>query len=406
MRKRWPRSLPLIATLALVLLAGCGGGSDEPPQPPAEPVAWFKTFALGEGRSVVETPTGVLAGYLVVGTVNDAALATKGSDAYVLSTDTKGALLGAKAIGGTGNDTGRVVRRTQDGGYVMLGEFMMGSNRQLWAVKMDARGNDEWSRFYGYSTRQEFAADIVEIPGVGYLLAGTTAETDLLGINPSQDVFLVRTILNGDVLWADRKGYDDSFEIAAAAVQVTSDGGAVFVGSTTQFDANGDIWLVKVAGNGQTLWHRHFGTADRDVAASVRVTADGGFIIAGTTGREQDRQIYLLKTDAQGIQQWSRTLGGAGSETCAAMELTRDGGFILAGSTTSRGAGGADGYLVKTDAQGNVLWENTFGSTGDDHFYAVQATSDGGYVMTGSTAREGATYVYLVKTDANGSSLP
>ena len=405
MRKRWPRFLPLIATLSLVLLAGCGGGSDEPPQPPPEPVAWFKTFALGEGRSVVETPTGVLAGYFVVGTVNDASLATKGSDAYVLATDTKGALLGAKAMGDTGNDTGRVVRRTQDGGYVMLGEFMMGSNRQLWAVKMDARGNEEWSRFYGYSTRYEFAADIVEIPGVGYLLAGTTAFTDLLGINPSQDVFLVRTILNGDVLWADRKGYDDSFEAAAAAVQVTSDGGVVFVGRTSQFDINYDTWLVKVAGDGQTLWHRHFGTAALDVPASVRVTADGGFIIAGTIWIERDRKIYLLKTDAQGIQQWSRTLGGAGS-SCDAMELTRDGGFILAGSTTSRGAGAADGYLVKTDAQGNVLWENTFGSTGDDHFYAVQATSDGGYVMTGSTARPGGTYVYLVKTDANGSSLP
>jgi hypothetical protein len=282
----------------------------------------------------------------------------------------------------------------------------MGSNRQLWAVKMDARGNEEWSRFYGYSTRYEFAADIVEIPGAGYLLAGTTAFTDLLNINPSQDVFLVRTLLNGDVLWADQKGYDDSFESAAAAVQVTSDGGVVFVGRTSQFDANYDTWLVKVAGNGQTLWHRHFGTAAMDVPASVRVTADGGFIIAGTTWSNwRDRQIYLLKTDAQGIQQWSRTLGGTGS-SCAAMELTRDGGFILAGETTSRGAGGADGYLVKTDAQGNVLWENTFGSTGDDQFFAVQATSDGGYVMTGSTAREGDTYVFLVKTDANGSSLP
>jgi hypothetical protein len=405
MRKRWPQFLPLIATLALVLLAGCGGGSDAPPQPP-EPVAWFKTFALGEGRSVVETPTGVLAGYFVVGTVKDAAATKGGSDAYVLATDTKGALISYKTMGDTGNDTGRVVRRTQDGGYVMLGEFMMGSNRQLWAVKMDARGNDEWSRFYGYSTRYEFAADIVEIPGAGYLLAGTTAFTDLLNINPSQDVFLVRTLLNGDVLWADQKGYDDSFESAAAAVQVTSDGGVVFVGRTSQFDANGDTWLVKVAGNGQTLWHRHFGTAAGDVAASVRVTADGGFIIAGTTWSNwRDRQIYLLKTDAQGIQQWSRTLGGTGS-SCAAMELTRDGGFILAGETTSRGAGGADGYLVKTDAQGNVLWENTFGSTGDDQFFAVQATSDGGYVMTGSTARPGGTYVYLVKTDANGSSLP
>lgn len=391
MRKRWPQLLPLIATLALVLLAGCGGGSDAPPQPP-EPVAWFKTLAVGEGRSVVETPTG----YILTGITTDIAPGSGGTDVYLVATDAKGTPVSNKTRDGLGNDAGRVVRRTQDGGYVMLGEYMLGSNRQLWLIKGDARGDDQWDRLYGYSTLWEDAADILEMPQIGYLLVGAT----------SANVFLVRTLLNGDVLWAEQKGYDDSTESAAAAVQVSPDGSVVVVGTTTQFDADGDIWLVKVAGNGQTLWHRHFGTAERDVAASVRATADGGFIIAGTTGSATNRQIYLLKTDAQGIEQWSRTLGGAGSETCAAMELTRDGGFILAGSTTSRGAGEADGYLVKTDARGNVLWENTFGSTGDDHFYAVQATSDGGYVMTGSTAREGDTYVYLVKTDANGSSLP
>ena len=90
------------------------------------------------------------------------------------------------------------------------------------------------------------------------------------------------------------------------------------------------------------------------------------------------------------------------------VKQTADGGYVIAGSTYSYGAGQSDGYLIKTDGAGNTLWTNTFGGSGQDYFHSVQQTRDGGYIMTGSTESygDGSSAVYLVKTDANGSSLP
>jgi len=90
------------------------------------------------------------------------------------------------------------------------------------------------------------------------------------------------------------------------------------------------------------------------------------------------------------------------------VQQTTDGGYVIAGSTYSYGAGQSDGYLIKTDGAGNTLWTNTFGGSGQDYFHSVQQTRDSGYIMTGSTESygDGSSAVYLVKTDANGSSLP
>ena len=81
----------------------------------------------------------------------------------------------------------------------------------------------------------------------------------------------------------------------------------------------------------------------------------------------------------------NNTFGGTGSESAYSEQQTADGGFVLAGSTDSFGAGAADAYLVRTDGQGNKLWERTFGGTGYDYAYSVQQTADGGFVLAGST---------------------
>ncbi len=87
------------------------------------------------------------------------------------------------------------------------------------------------------------------------------------------------------------------------------------------------------------------------------------------------------------------------------MQQTTDGGYIITGTTRSYGAGKEGFYLIKTDALGNQEWYNTFGGSGGDHAYSVQQTTDGGYIMVGETTSYGAGFydVYLVKTDASGN---
>jgi ribosomal protein S11 len=115
--------------------------------------------------------------------------------------------------------------------------------------------------------------------------------------------------------------------------------------------------------------------------------------------------IFLLKTDANGNIIWAKTYGGTGYDEAYSVQQTSDGGYIVAGYTRSFGAGYDDVFLVKTDASGNIIWAKTYGGTGYDKARSVQQTSDGGYIVAGYTRSFGAGNYdfFLIKTDANGN---
>ena len=154
-----------------------------------------------------------------------------------------------------------------------------------------------------------------------------------------------------------------------------------------------------------TSWTKAIGGADNDIGYSVQQTSDGGYIIAGYTWSygAGGYDVYLIKTDANGNVVWTKTFGGTNDDFGRAVQQTSDGGYIIAGYTYSFGAGLSDVYLIKTDADGNLLWQKTYGGTNYDFGYSVQQTSDGGYIITGSYNSN--QNIYLIKTDANGDTL-
>jgi hypothetical protein len=114
--------------------------------------------------------------------------------------------------------------------------------------------------------------------------------------------------------------------------------------------------------------------------------------------------IFLIKTDANGNISWAKTYGGTSYDEAYSVQQTSDGGYVLAGETWSFSAGAKDIFLIKTDANGNIIWAKTYGGTYGDKAYFVQQTSDGGYIVVGWTESFGAGSVdiFLIKTDANG----
>jgi len=153
-------------------------------------------------------------------------------------------------------------------------------------------------------------------------------------------------------------------------------------------------------------WEKTFGGNDEEDGKSVQQTTDGGYIICGKTQSfgNGDGDVYLIKTDGNGIEQWNNTFGGTSWEMGRSVQQTSDGGYIICGETLSSGID-MDVYLIKTNGNGIEQWNKTFGGTSFDFGNSVQQTTDGGYVITGSTESFGNRGVYLIKTDVNGDSL-
>ncbi|MFH1736095.1 MAG: T9SS type A sorting domain-containing protein, partial [bacterium] len=171
-----------------------------------------------------------------------------------------------------------------------------------------------------------------------------------------------------------------------------------------------DVYLVKTDADGNELWSQTYGGNTLDHGWSVRQTSDGGYIITGETDSFglSSVDVYLIKTDADGNEQWSQTFGGILQDVGKSVQQTGDGGYIITGYTESNSTSSVDICLIKTDASGDAQWSRIYGGSGDDFGRCVQQTTDGEYIIAGYTSSFGIGYyydVYLIKTDADGDTL-
>jgi hypothetical protein len=273
----------------------------------------------------------------------------------------------------------------------------------MWLVKTDANGVAQWNQTYDRRTANDKAYSVLQAADGGFVLAGHTSWSWAGG----SDMWLVKTDANGVAQW--NQAYGGPGDDGADSVLQTADGGFVLAGHTSSYGAGGsDMWLVKTDANGVAQWNQTYGGPGGDRDSSILQTAEGGYILAGNTDSygTGEGDMWLVKTDAQGVAQWNQTYGGISWDYAYSVLQTADGGFVLAGSTNSYGAGLADMWLVKTDAQGVPQWNQAYGGTEGDRADSVLQTADGGFVLAGSTisywAGAWSYNMWLVKTDANG----
>lgn len=168
------------------------------------------------------------------------------------------------------------------------------------------------------------------------------------------------------------------------------------------------LLLTVASANGQG-WERIYGGGGQDAAYSLAPTPDGGYIMAGVYNGNS--RILLIKTDPDGKQQWSKIIQAAGAASTTeafAVVATRDTGYAIAGYLDTDGTGPADRdiYLLKTDAFGNKLWDETFGGNFDDQARAMTELSDGSLIITGFQTYSGnKENVVALKTDASGNMV-
>ncbi len=173
-------------------------------------------------------------------------------------------------------------------------------------------------------------------------------------------------------------GSDDGWSVIEAM-----DGSFVVCGSTGSFGAgSSDIYVLELDPLGDPIWSRTFGSIGVETGRCVKQTSDGGFIIAGSTNSigAGGYDGYLLRLDTDGELLWQRTYGGADWDRLNSIALVDD-GYYISGSTFSVGAGGSDGWVLRVDDSGNEEWSSTIGGAGEDEVFGVRTSLDGGAVI-------------------------
>jgi hypothetical protein len=323
--------------------------------------------------------------------------------AYAQPPDT----LWTRTFGGANAEEGHSVQQTTDGGFIIAGQTgPSGGSSDVYLVKTDATGNQLWTRTFGLAYTYDMGYAVRQTVDGGYIIAGKTS--DPLAPILVHDVYLIKTNNSGIQEWTRSIGGND--DECGYSLQQTSDGGYVIAGYTKSYGAGqADVYLIKTDASGITLWTQTYGGSSNDYGYCVQQTSDGGYIIAGQTYSYGlgESDMWLIKTDASGNQLWAQHYGGLEPEIGRSVQQTTDGGYILAGSTKSYGGGAYDVFLVKTNDLGAQEWTQAFGGSNYDMGYGVQQTQDGGYIVAGDSASYGTGIcdAYVIKTNASGSLL-
>ncbi len=228
--------------------------------------------------------------------------------------------------------------------------------KRKYGSKISLVGNIDSSVTLPYGTEEEVEQEVIEAlrvaaPDGGYILAGGIGS-----LNENRaDILLLKTDPDGNEAWRVRLEGGGATDLGALSVRTTPDGGYILAAETADLgDHEDDVLLIRADAEGKEIWRRTFGGAQWEAPRCVRPTPDGGYVVAGVTRSfgAGGEDIYLVKTDAEGREEWSRTIGGEGDEAAWAIECTSDGGYIIAGRTSPGGSGKSDVYLIKTDAEG------------------------------------------------------
>ena len=171
----------------------------------------------------------------------------------------------------------------------------------------------------------------------------------------------------------------------ARAIQETSDGGFVVLGNNHSFGAGGeDWWILRLNSDGSVVWQKTYGGTDQDYPYFIQETSDGGFIAVGWTLSfgAGNMDAWVLKLNSDGSIAWQKAYGGNSVDQLKSVQETSDGGFIIAGTTASFGLD-LDCWILKLSGDGTIAWQKRYYGDGGDYINSIQQTSDGGYIAAG-----------------------
>jgi hypothetical protein len=407
-------------------------------------VTWEKTYGGDDfdwGESVLQTSDG---GFIVAGGTRSFGVSGGADNFWILKLDALGNIACGESdctdgndndldglideewqrIYGTADSSERAwsIQQTSDGGFIVAGqkqESLFVADDDFWVLKLDAYGNvgssfpGTWQKSYG-GAASEIAYSIQQTSDGGYIVAGRTED----GGGP---------------------GFPDFWVLKLDA------GGNIACGESDCTDGNDN----DLDGLTDEEWQKTYGGTSGEIAYSIQQTCDDinctngidddgdgytderGYVVAGQTqsfgaSSPNSPDIWVLKVDTFGNILWQKTYGGSMGDGAYSIQQTPDGNYIVAGRTSSFGAGSFDFWVLKLDAWGNIAcgesdcgdgndndldgltdegWQKTYGGSYWEQTASIRETSDGGFVVAGSTEYAPTSYddFWILKLDTYGN---
>ena len=327
----------------------------------------------------------------------------------------------------------------------------------IWFLNTDIEGNLISEKTFGGSYFDGGYIDIKKLNDSVFYVAGRTMSSDGdISYNPwpgpGGNYWVLQINNKGEILW--EKVLGGSGQERLRDIVITNDGGIVLIGLSTSDDGDitdyhgfWDMWMVKLNKQGHKQWNLSLGGTGLEGGGSVKQTADGGYIVAGYTdgsgGGNYDTacnhhnpgsgypDAWIVKLDSARNIQWQQCYGGTYGDACSNIIELADGYIVLAYTMSNDGdvSGyhsypgpnsdyGGDIWVFKIDFLGNLLWQKCLGGTYDDFARNIFTTSDGGFMIVGTTASKDGDVtgnhdliagwtgdIWFVKIDSTGNLL-
>ncbi|MBL0315745.1 MAG: T9SS type A sorting domain-containing protein [Flavobacteriales bacterium] len=229
-------------------------------------------------------------------------------------------------------------------------------------------------------TGLDYPMHMIEVVGGGYVISGTMVD----------DVFLMKMDANGDTLWV--KSYSNPKILAGSWVKQTPDGGFVIIGDS-HLESNGadqDIILIRTDDEGNELWTKTYSGAGKDYGTAIAVTNDAYFLAGAVGITLNNTEGIIIKTNLDGDLLWQKAIVSAEAENINAVLATPDGGCIAVGTTTSFNSGMQNIFIVRLSADGNTQWTGIYGNEGNSYGFNITSLEDNsGYMISGTTTGAG-----------------
>lgn len=321
-----------------------------------------------------------------------------------------------KTYGTASNENAKTLVKTQDGGYLMGGEFS-NSNRDFLIIKVNANGIEEWRNTYDNNGNYDQLNTIAQNIDGGYVLGGYTFSTT----DFNYDYWVVKVNANGSIEWTIQLNGNNTDIIEAIQIDQRGD---IIIGGYSSSSAGGDktensrgsndLWIVKLNNNGIKIWDKTIGGSSDDLLMSLKVSSNGNYLLgaysySGISGEKSEitrggADFWIVNLSQNGNIIWDKTIGGSYNDILLDLEETTTGDIILAGSTQSLISGdksqstiygqvpyqtcyiesyscgwGAtctrpvcitsyvydtDYWVVKLNSSGQKIWDKDFGGTG------------------------------------------